>query len=714
MLRTASDLAVSVNFGTGAVTGSTSNFRLVNSAQQPVTTPLDLNFSFTGSMDSGTAQFSGTAANVLASDSGGLGLSGDVEGAFFGPAGQTPDELGMSYMLGAPGGAILAGVGIAEATTAPPPPPPRTGRDCATSPTAIGCSATPTQFRGPSSLIRTDDGAPAIAPTIIAASIENVLPDVRVVVDPGATPDTDDDVYTLTFNGHGSTYAQTFSNFLLRHDGLGRVLTATADQGGLGSAFTLFDLPTSLNEGFDYVQLARLDREIGGIGDDTAFFVFGRQSLIADLPTTGAGFYRGGTRGLYRSADGQVFQTAGDATIGVYFAADDVSGTAYNFSFSDLDGNVVARSELLDFTFAGTISVGSTLFAGPAQSTPSGIGVQGRIEGALFGAAGESPSNIGFVYALGSTESGAYMNGGAALGLAADFPAPPPAPPPGPPPPPAGSCEADPAQLQCSTGPWTATGPFIHVFPGNTNLLTTGLTLTVELGNPANPSDDIYRFTSNSPAENPSFTGLVNTSDVLGDLRTGTTQADGKDWALSLFDVSTTLSGSLDYVQIGLLRREIAGADAGLDYFVLGPATDAGSIPTTGRARFDGGTRGVYIAADDNVFETTSDITMSVNFSTRSITGAATNFSFMDQSGALVTRSESADFTFTASISNSVQFFGSGASSGLGISGNVYGRFFGDPEGPTTEAGLAYTFGSLDDTDDAPFLAGAGALGLSE
>ncbi len=102
-LQTASDITMSTNFASGAISGSTANFRVMNiTTGALVARNEDLNFAFNANITSGSPVFSGTASSSLSTGAGGLGLSGNVEGAFFGAAGQAPDEAGLVYKLGTP------------------------------------------------------------------------------------------------------------------------------------------------------------------------------------------------------------------------------------------------------------------------------------------------------------------------------------------------------------------------------------------------------------------------------------------------------------------------------------------------------------------------------------------------------------------------------------------------------------------------------------
>ncbi|MFZ0267620.1 transferrin-binding protein-like solute binding protein, partial [Caulobacter sp.] len=98
---TTSDIEMTANFASGALSGSTSNFRNHSLSGNPANSlGNDPSFTFTASITSGTANFSGTAFAKfdapLVPGSGGPGLSGTVQGGFFGP---NADEVGLSYDL---------------------------------------------------------------------------------------------------------------------------------------------------------------------------------------------------------------------------------------------------------------------------------------------------------------------------------------------------------------------------------------------------------------------------------------------------------------------------------------------------------------------------------------------------------------------------------------------------------------------------------------
>jgi hypothetical protein len=114
--QTSSDISMSANFASGAISGSTANFRVINSGGTMVSRNEDLNLSFNASITAGSPVFSGSASSTLSTAAGGLGLTGNVEGSFFGAAGQAPDEAGLVYKLGTPitGNFLIGGAALGK------------------------------------------------------------------------------------------------------------------------------------------------------------------------------------------------------------------------------------------------------------------------------------------------------------------------------------------------------------------------------------------------------------------------------------------------------------------------------------------------------------------------------------------------------------------------------------------------------------------------
>lgn len=97
---TASDLSLTANFGTGVVTGSASNFRMIDANKVSSSPPHSLNFNINATIAG--SSFSGTAT--------GAAMTGSVAGAFYGPG--TPTEAAIGFSLNETGGGgKLVGVG---------------------------------------------------------------------------------------------------------------------------------------------------------------------------------------------------------------------------------------------------------------------------------------------------------------------------------------------------------------------------------------------------------------------------------------------------------------------------------------------------------------------------------------------------------------------------------------------------------------------------
>lgn len=98
---TASDVTFTANFATGAVTGSTSNFRMIDSSGAKVAPPYSLDFDFTAHIAG--SSFRGTATSPT--------MTGSVDGAFHGER-NPPAEASLGFSLREiSGGGTLVGVG---------------------------------------------------------------------------------------------------------------------------------------------------------------------------------------------------------------------------------------------------------------------------------------------------------------------------------------------------------------------------------------------------------------------------------------------------------------------------------------------------------------------------------------------------------------------------------------------------------------------------
>lgn len=187
--------------------------------------------------------------------------------------------------------------------------------------------------------------------------------------------------------------------------------------------------------------------------------------------------------------------------------------------------------------------------------------------------------------------------------------------------------------------------------------------------------------------------------------------------SLYLFDVDDALSDTLDFVQLAYLY---AFPDAVVDatqtaFIAFGNETAPDDMPVSGAASFTGRGLGYYYGPSGGGVVTNHDVALSANFSTGVISGAATNFAYWEED---INASDAgvwirvplpeANFTFDALIASGTSgFSGTAVSSGLGISGEIEGAFFGDEGQPPEEAGLAYELG---DPTQGAYLAGGAVL----
>jgi hypothetical protein len=106
LYSTLSDVTLVADFGKAVINGSASNFYVLDPAGAAAFAPKELNFSFTGTIETDRVygpRFSGAAT--------GTNATGAASGAFYGQPGQTPAEIGMSYKLTDTSGGTLIGVG---------------------------------------------------------------------------------------------------------------------------------------------------------------------------------------------------------------------------------------------------------------------------------------------------------------------------------------------------------------------------------------------------------------------------------------------------------------------------------------------------------------------------------------------------------------------------------------------------------------------------
>ena len=291
------------------------------------------------------------------------------------------------------------------------------------------------------------------------------------------------------------------------------------------------------------------------------------------------------------------------------------------------------------------------------------------------------------------------------------------APPPPPPPvtvnPYVSNCATTPGALSCGTGAFYVDGPETSVRLDGTPTSYTFDSFQIDRKGTTQASDDVYLFSYFGGASviYKFYTDLQNKNDGLGPVRTGKNVVrdlfsgefkPGDGSTLTLFDITNVLQGGLDYVQLGQVSpNPINGA---YTFFAVARTPSPTVMPSTGTARFDGGTRGAYISGAGTTYATASDVTLSANFATGAITGSTSNFKMVDANGATATQPHSLDYNFTANIAGSTF---AGTASSTSMSGSVNGAFYGESGGAPAEAALAYTLG---ETTGGGKLVGVGGL----
>lgn len=431
-------LRMDVNFATGAIDGAIVDF------STPVSTPIVLDFLFTGSLNNASGRFTGSALARQAGSS----LVGNVFGSFYGISGQKPDEVGLSYYLASPTYQVtLTGVAVGGATTtaaalppppptatppvSPPPPPPPSPPPPPVPPTPPGsspgssatcakakCLTGKTYFNGPSTLIQVRNANPGVATPIAGTRIDTVTANTYLMIDPKGTASESDDIYSVKYMNGGNVYERNFSLLRPVSNVLGSLkVAAFAD--GYTDSFFLVDLDSVLAQAADYVQIAAFSREIVPTGAELAFITFGRLTDAKDMPTSGTASYAGQTRGIYVTSGGDVFDTASSIDMTANFGTGKISGLASNFKLMNSSGNLVTRSEKLDFLYSADINSGTATFSGTAISafptSAGGLGITGQVEGAFFGPKDAPPAAAGLTYKLGVPVTGSFMSGGAVL-----------------------------------------------------------------------------------------------------------------------------------------------------------------------------------------------------------------------------------------------------------------------------------------------------------
>lgn len=277
----------------------------------------------------------------------------------------------------------------------------------------------------------------------------------------------------------------------------------------------------------------------------------------------------------------------------------------------------------------------------------------------------------------------------------------------------ASSCATTPGALSCQSGTIQVDGPQVWIAANGTLTTTAYEALLFNRAGTTQTSDDSYTFLSYAGATvvSKAYNNPQTGNDGLGPVRTAanvtrdaisgaTLPGDGS--VLTFFDITNVLQGGLDYVQLGQVSPPSAGGSLG--FFAVARTPSSTAMPTTGSARFDGGTRGAYISGSGTRYATASDVTLTANFGTGAVTGSTSNFRMVDAGGATATQPHSLNFNFTANIAGSTF---TGTASSPSMTGAVDGAFYGEPSAAPVEAGLSYR---LTETAGGGMLIGVGGL----
>lgn len=298
-----------------------------------------------------------------------------------------------------------------------------------------------------------------------------------------------------------------------------------------------------------------------------------------------------------------------------------------------------------------------------------------------------------FVLAAMTAVSGCASGGGGSGGGT-----PPVTPPVTPPAPYASNCTATPGAISCAkTGTLQMNGPQIGIrFDSPTSSATfDSFQIFRKDALPQIAQETwVLGYQGGASVINKYYANFQSKDDGLGPVRIGESYINdisglrpGGTGNLTLFDITNVLQGGLDYVQLGKVAPNPVGG--AYTFFAVGKILSSPALPTTGTARYDGGTRGLYTNASNATFSTASDVTMTANFATGAVNGSTSNFKMLDASGAAVTAPANLAFTFNGNLLGGNGGF-TGPASNTGMTGVVSGFFFGEPGGAPVEVGLIY------------------------
>ncbi len=481
----------------------------------------------------------------------------------------------------------------------------------------------------------------------------------------------------------------------------------------------IFDLRVEQSQAYEYLYPIRLRR-----GGEVVFGVVGTAStgFPSTLPeryvdATGIARFRGQTAGYFYDVDKRIYRTTSNVNIEVNLTQSRlnaiIGNTSLNADSPDPDLNTFFRppnGSWFDFTFNAPINSAAMTFQGTTSTSGNADfgAMTGPVSGMFFGAPGAAPDELGFTFSLANAPANARYWG-------------------------VGAADHDLAPRPFLTPMTTVNmgrGPSVMVGGAGVGIFgTRGAGSSITAATLLNVSPDVWAsfspgatmsfqddaWTLRYAAGGVTFDGAFSFFAMPSYTVSPTTyssflgQRNNVEHYNIGFDLGPSLAGALDNVFLVSVRGDNFETNQNIGYMVFGTQAAVADMPTTGSATFAGKTRGVYLDATGQLFQTRSDLGMTASFGTGAINGSATGFS---ASGDMFPgfSSDVLDFTFAGAINSGASTFTANAAStagGIGLTGNVQGAFYGAPGAAPDEVGLAYQLGS---PGGGRFMAGGGLM----
>jgi hypothetical protein len=401
------DVAISVNFATGGVTGTLSNMK---ASANGITTPWN-NVSLSGNINRNNASFAGTATTGDApAGAGPAGFSGSAtggfSGAFFGPNAQetggtwtlTDPSAGGKTAFGAFGAATTGCTGCGNGGTVPPPPTSGIAGPASTSVSGFSGSALGTSF--------------TTNPPTIGQSIK--FGGGAVSLTSAAVGDAQISELTATYRGSVTSNGVAYPLFDLTIPALS--LTASNVRGD-GTPVTLPNggQVSAAAATMNYTMLGAWSYIPTSGASYIGQVVTGYSTPAGSVPTSGSATYggTGGVIGAYFVPSGtgtvQAGTLSGDVSLNVNFASNTTSGTLTNMQAKAVGSSTTTpwnsvsltghlNRETSSVSMSGTTS--TTANAGPAGFSGAATG---SFTGMLYG---PTAQEVGAMWTLSESTGG--------------------------------------------------------------------------------------------------------------------------------------------------------------------------------------------------------------------------------------------------------------------------------------------------------------------